>query len=377
MNENTNGAPSADLKAAILAELDGIPQDIGHLSKEAIRELHIGSVVQQLTAAQPWIRRTWPKREHFFADGSDIYPKRISPILIEVTEKWHYDVFRLARLTWSLPFTRGYGRRLRFLVMDQSTEKLIGVLGLQSPPLDFPARDRMLSYPDGYKVQMVNQTMDVFTLGAVPPYGRLLGGKLMAYAASSDEVRAAYQRKYDGSVTVLDKRTIPAELVALSTTSAFGRSSLYNRLAYYDPDTAEYRKIAVSLGYTKGYGSFHLSSVYPQVKKYLETQGISTRGGYGVGPRIVWQTHFRALKALGLPGSALRHGIEREIFWFPLANNAVDYLNGEETTPNYYRQPFEALADWWRNRWLLPRVERVDGWFLWDHSDIGRQLTIT
>lgn len=377
MSESTNDTLPEELKAAILAEIESLPDKIAHLSKDGIRELHIGAVVQQLTNAQSWIQRTWPKRQHFFADGSDVDPTRISPILVEVAEKWHYDVFRLARLTWSLPFTRGYGRRLRFLVMDQSTEKLIGVLGLQSPPLDFPARDKMLSYPDGLKVQMVNQTMDIFTLGAVPPYGRLLGGKLMAYAASSDEVRAVYRRKYDGSTTVLDKRTLPAELVALSTTSAFGRSSLYNRLTYYDSGNTESRKIAVSLGYTKGYGSFHLSSVYPQVKKYLETQGISTRGGYGVGPRIVWQTHVRALKALGLPGNALRHGIEREIFWFPLANNAADYLNGEESTPEYYQQPFDELANWWRNRWLLPRAERVDGWHLWNHSDIGKLLTIT
>ena len=285
-------------------------------------------------------------------------------------------MFRLARLTWSLPFTRGYGRRLRFLVIDRSTEKLIGILGLQSPPLDFPARDHMLSYPEGQKTQKVNQTMDIYTLGAVPPYNRLLGGKLVAYAAASDEVRAAYRRKYGGRSTILDKRILPAELVALSTTSAFGRSSLYNRLTYRDSHTAPIRKIAIPLGYTKGYGSFHLSTVYPQVKTYLKSQGVSTRGGFGVGPRIVWQTYVRALNKLGLSSAALRHGIQREIFWFPLAENAVAYLSGDTSTLHYYEQSFDELTDWWRNRWLLPRAERVDGWHLWDHHDIGRKLTM-
>ena len=59
----------------------------------------------------------------------------------------------------------------------------MGILGLQSPPLDFSARDQQVKYPAGRKIEMVNQTMDIFTLGAIPPYNRLLGGKLVIYAA--------------------------------------------------------------------------------------------------------------------------------------------------------------------------------------------------
>ncbi|MDE2788355.1 MAG: DUF4338 domain-containing protein [Chloroflexota bacterium] len=369
-------ALSIELRQAILTELESVSCENGRSSKDSIRGLHLAAVRRQLVIAQPWLQRTWPKREHFFADGTAVDPHRIAPILVEVAEPWQYDVFRLARLTWSLPFTRGYGRRLRFLVMDQSNEKLIGVIGLQSPPLDFPARDNILSYPKGEKTQMVNQTMDIYTLGAVPPYSILLGGKLIAYAAASDEVRVAYRRKYNGRVTVLDKRALPAELIALSTTSAFGRSSLYNRLSYNDPHTGETRKIAVSLGYTKGYGSFHLSAVYPQVKAYLEDQGVSTKGGFGVGPRIVWQTYVRALNRLGLSGDVLRHGVQREIFWFPLAKNTVSYLNGDANIPEYYCQSFDDLSDWWRNRWLIPRSERGVEWGQWDHTEIRNLLTV-
>jgi hypothetical protein len=82
------------------------------------------------------------------------------------------------------------------------------------------------------------------------------------------------------------------------------------------------------------------------------------------------------LNKLGLSSAALRHGIQREIFWLPLAENAVAYLNGDTSTLHYYEQSFDELTDWWRNRWLLPRAERVDGWHLWDHHDIGRKLTM-
>lgn len=376
MNDTSIGMTPEELRVAILAERDKIARWQGNQHKEQIRELHAASVLQHLKLSQAWVRRTWPKRKHYFADGSDVEPKQISPILVEVAERWHYDLFRLARLTWSLPFTRGYGRRLRFLVMDGATEKLIGILGLQSPPLDFPARDAMMSYPEGKKIQMVNQTMDIYTLGAVPPYSRLLGGKLVAYAAVSDEVRSAYRSKYSGRVTLMTKEKLPPELVALSTTSAFGRSSLYNRLTYRDSMNGEVRTIAEPLGYTKGYGSFHLSAVYDSVKDYLETRGISSSGGFGVGPRIVWQNHVRAWKALGLSGKAMRHGVKRQIFWFPLARNVIDYMSGRDCAPEYYRQSFDELAGWWCERWLLPRSERVDGWHRWDHSEIGNIVQV-
>lgn len=50
------------------------------------------------------------------------------------------------------------------------------------------------------------------------------------------------------------------------------------------------------------------------------------------------------------------------------------YLEGKNARPIYYQQSFEALAAWWRQRWLLPRSERVDGWHQWDHRNIEALL---
>ena len=38
-------------------------------------------------------------------------PDAISPRLIQVVNTEQSDLFRLARYTWSLPYSRGYGRR--------------------------------------------------------------------------------------------------------------------------------------------------------------------------------------------------------------------------------------------------------------------------
>lgn len=334
------------------------------VDKESLREIHRPASQIEIAARQDWLRRHLPTYLHFFADGDEVVPERIAPALVEVTTEQQHNLFRVARLLWSIPFSKGYGRRLRFLIIDQANNKLVGLLALQSPPLSFPARDHLFCYPAGKKTELVNQTMDIQTLGAVPPYDRLLGGKLVALAAASNEVRRAYWHKYSGRATEMEQRILPPHLVALTTTSAFGRSSLYNRLSYNGTPIAE------SLGYTEGYGTFHLMELYPLFREFLESQGISTRGGFGTGPRRKWQTMVKALERLGLPSDLLRHGVKREVFLFRLVDNLEAYMEGREAEPVYRDLPLTDLVDWWRKRWLLPRTERVDEWREWRKEEI-------
>jgi len=189
-------------------------------------------------------------------------------------------------------------------------------------------------------------------------------------AAVSNEVREAYRRKYQDRVTEMKGRILPAYLIALTTTSAFGRSSLYNRLRYNGTVIAE------SLGYTDGYGSFHLMELYPLFREFLESEGISTRGGFGTGPRRKWQTMVRALGQLGFSRDLLRHGVKREAFLFPLVDNLQDYMEGRSDEPVYLDRPFTDLAAYWRERWLLRRAERVDGWQQWRHEEIAEMLIL-
>ncbi|MBI3243257.1 MAG: DUF4338 domain-containing protein [Chloroflexi bacterium] len=358
------------LRRKILAHFKQVKQSDSEETKDSLRALHEPAVQVELLKNQKWIKANYPKYSKYFADGIDMAPAKIKPILIEVNDEHWANLFRLARLTWSLPFTRGYGRRLRYVLLDEANEKLIGVLGLQSPPLDFPVRDKLFNYPEGRKIELVNQTMDIYTLGAIPPYNRLLGGKLVALTAASNEVRQAYSKKYTGAVTEIDKRTLPARLVALTTTSAYGRSSIYNRLNYNN------RAIAYSIGYTEGYGSFHLAPLYPLVCEFLEKSGEVIRGGFGVGPRIMWQNYKRVFSLLDLPSQLLKHGVRREAFLFPLSSNLENYMSGKASRPVYYHQSFQDLVDWWCERWLLPRADRVDGWHAWDKEQIEHLLTL-
>lgn len=101
--------------------------------------------------------------------------------------------------------------------------------------------------------------------------------------------------------------------------------------------------------------------LYPLFREFLERQGISTRGGFGTGPRRKWQTMVRALTRLGLSSYLLRHSVKREAFLFRLVDNLEEYMEGRDDEPVYRNLPYSYLSAWWRQRWLLPRAERVEG----------------
>jgi hypothetical protein len=111
-------------------------------------------------------------------------------------------------------------------------------------------------------------------------------------------------------------------------------------------------------------------------REFLESQGISTRGGFGTGPRRKWQTMVRALERLGFSRDLLRHGVKREAFLFPLVDNVQGYMEGRADELVYFDWPFADLAAYWRERWLLGRAQRVDGWRQWRHEEIAEMLIL-
>ena len=80
--------------------------------------------------------------------------------------------------------------------------------------------------------QRLRYVMDLFVLGVVPPYSFLLGGKLVALLATSNEVRTIFERKYAGRNALISHTQHNGTLALLTTTSALGRSSIYNRLTF-------------------------------------------------------------------------------------------------------------------------------------------------
>src|SRR5271170_6493980 len=85
-----------------------------------------------------------------------------------------------------------------------------------------------------------------------PPYNRLIGGKLIACLVKTTQILDAFLARYGATRGIISQKTKKAQLVQISTSSALGRSSIYNRLILSSKPVFE------SIGYTSGWGHFHI-----------------------------------------------------------------------------------------------------------------------
>jgi hypothetical protein len=345
-----------DLREEILQELKETHYLITSDKEQGYRKIYQQIRLEVLKKHQKWLHKYWPKYQNVFAQPREVQPDLINPRLELISNQTQKDIFRLARLTWSIPYSSGYGRRLRYLVWDGTNEKLIGILGLQSPPLSLPARDRTYNIPYENKTELINQTMDAYTLGALPPYSDLLAGKLLVLAAASQDIRKDYERKYAEKLTIMQQRILSPTLLAVTTLSAFGRSSLYNRVSQGLENRQNIWAIK-SLGPSEGWSTSHISNkIYQDVKAfYKQLYPEKATCGFGTGPKIRLQILTRVLDELHISSDILRLPIRREVFIIPHVANLDRLLAGQEESPIYNDQSFEVLAQFWKERYSQPR----------------------
>jgi hypothetical protein len=236
------------------------------LDKDHIKLIHTTSKLEQIELQRKFIEENYKTVSRYFKNGKDIDPSKIELELIEVKQNTEESIIdRWWNLTWwSVPYQKSYGRQLRFLLWDKTHNAPFGIIGLQSPVLKMAVRDKFLKIPTDDLDYWINKSMQAQRLGALPPYNQLIGGKLVALALTSNQLREIYTEKYTGVKTILKDRVIEPDLLFITTTSAFGRSSIYNRLTYNE------KKVAFNLGYTKGSGTFHIpQSVYEDIQLLL------------------------------------------------------------------------------------------------------------
>jgi hypothetical protein len=324
--------------------------------KSAIRALHKMAVEHRISRARRGLQRHESRLLSYFASGHEVVPELMRPRLVQVSPGSEEELlFRYASLHWSVPVSSGYGRRLRFLVLDDRNGKLIGLFGLGDPVFGLGARDSWIGWTIQARRERLHHVMDAFVLGAVPPYSNLLCGKLIAMLAASDEVRSAFNDRYRSRPSVINGRVLDGGLVLITTTSALGRSSLYRRLAFQG------RRLFESVGYTKGSGEFQfLNGSYDAMTRYATAYCTPTakQDRWGSGFRNRREVIRKCLASVGLSLNWNYHGIQREVFVVPLASNTKAFLSGHDSSVEYLSQPADDLIEHFRRRWLLPRAER-------------------
>ena len=345
----------------------------GDLTKQKIRDLHSAQRKDILKQRRSFIETHGQALVKHFATGREINPAAIDPEIVEVrSDSLDSRLFRFACLLWSIPVSQGFGRRLRFLVRDRQNGQLIGVFALGDPVFNLSARDNWIGWTHVDRCERLVHVMDAYVVGAVPPYSQLIGGKLVAALMTSQEVKRAYERKYLGSESVIRKKKHRARLALLTTTSALGRSSIYNRLSL--PGGPRFLRI----GTTRGFGHFHLSGeIFEALRGHLEATGHPYASGhrFGMGPNWKLRVARAALNGIGIDGnSILKHGIEREVYAIPLAKNWQKILLGSNKNVRSLASPASEIADFCLSRWIVPRAGRDEHYKSFSPESIMQSL---
>ena len=177
---------------------------------------------------------------------------------------------------------------------------------------------------------------------------------MVALAASSADIRRAYETKY-ASRKNSKGRSLPSRLLFVTTSSAYGRSSVYERLSYRG------EKVCSFIGMTAGAGTFQIPErLYQKILVFLRQRGNNVdRNAFRKGPSRKLRLIDKALDMMNLKFSY--HNVRRGVYLFPHASNLSDVLSLSKE-PIWHNRPFDQLASYWRLRWCLPRAQRICGW---------------
>lgn len=291
------------------------------------------------------------KVQKFIAQPSDIDISKINPYLVTVESRAeHQRLWAYAISYWSIPVTVGYGRRIRYFVFDRQNNKLIGIVGLSDPVIGLGVRDdESIGWTKDQKMQRLYNCMTAYILGAIPPYNRLLGSKLVALTLMFPRIREDFYQKYKDSSSIITKVNKKPYLIYIDTLGAFGKSAIYNRLLNWD-----------FVNYTKGQSHLHITANGSwELIRQVVPENVFDTYKFGDGPNWKMRMLKRGLRELGLSEDMLSVGWQRGYYRCPLAQNWKEYLLGDTNRVVWQEFTERDLLSYWHERWVAPRLDTL------------------
>lgn len=237
-------------------------------------------------------------------------------------------------------FENPVGRFHKWLVIDEGTGKVLGVVSLSSDFGALKERDDFIgwTHEQRFKEGMLRHTANGQTLVATQPFGsNFLGGKLVCgLAAAHRRVRQQWELEH-GDV-----------LVGMTTTSLYGRPSIYDSHKFWK-----------CLGESGGEMPIKpADEVYQRWREYLkqtkptELKRLEQKNGKAASnakARIIDLIFATA----GIRKDDFRHGHQKGIYWAGIYENAREFLRQEISKASLKLNPkYEGqnVIDWWRPR---------------------------
>ncbi len=291
------------------------------------------------------------KVKKYLAQPSDIDISKINPYLVTVESRdEHQRLWAYAISHWSVPVTTGYGRRIRYFVFDHQNDKLIGIVGICDPVIGLGVRDdESIGWTKEQKMQRLYNCMTAYILGAIPPYNRVLGSKLVALTLMFPKVREDFYQKYKDSISIITGENKKPYLIYIDTLGAFGKSAIYNRLFNWE-----------FVNYTKGQSHLHITAngSWELIRQIIPESTFRTYK-FGQGPNWKMRILRIALCELGLSEEMLSIGWQRAYYRCTLAENWQEYLSGDTNQVIWKNFTQSDLLSYWHERWVTPRLDAL------------------
>jgi hypothetical protein len=293
----------------------------------------------------------------YFAKPSHIDISKVEPYLVLLPEKQsiYHKIWAYAVTHWSVPVSAGYGRRIRYLVFDKQNDKLIGLFGLCDPLIGSNIRDNFIGWNRTQKHERLYNCMTAYVLGAVPPYNLALGSKLIALTTMSPQVRRDFHKKYQDNKTIIAGKERLPYLAFIDTYGAFQKSAIYTRLFNWD-----------FVGYTQGQSHIHITAngSWEVIRQFVPGQRFE-RYKYGHGSNWKLRTLKIGLSELGFNENILGIGWRRAYYVCPLTTNWRKFLTTEHKRPKFIKESADDLVEYWHERWVNPRIMRLQEALSW------------
>ena len=253
----------------------------------------------------------------------------LQPILTKPTK----DEFNILRVfTSSMEWVSPIGRSLKYVVRNESDDRILGVITLGSDAVFLDVREDFIGWGDVEKFEKkkLGNICIANTIVPTQPFGfNLLGGKLLAGLISNPQVRDDWKKNYGD------------ELVGCTTTSLYGGVSMYNSHLLF-------KKLGMASGnllikpdeeHWKFWSNW-LKKEYPQKHKELASKSL---------PKQKLMSYLFTL--LDIPTREFLVEQPKGVYFNQFYHNTKEFLNDKITADELdINNKYTTLLDWWKKK---------------------------
>jgi hypothetical protein len=265
---------------------------------------------------------------------------------VDPTNKNHMiDWLMLRVFCHTMAYDQTPGRFLRFLVVDDVSQKYLGATSISNDVMALTCRDQHIGWTKENRIsdkKLIHSAIGSCIMGTQPFGYNFLGGKLIACLTASKVIRDTW------------KNIVGKTLMGMTTTSLYGPNSMYCGIPYWVGCGCSKGKISVKPD-DEYYDHWHKYIKEHRAEEYrhkLVKENSDNGPVTGAKQRII-EIIFREL---GISAAKYQHGFERGVYYTSFYENTSDFLCNRLNDENLlvlnkrYETDADGMIDWWRKK---------------------------